>query len=717
MRWTALVFAVVVFMGAQGDGELQRLRADFEVAEATFNSINQPDAIAEFNRIITVLERRLATRDDPETRALLVASLSYRARASFNIGDSEASEIDIRAMVGADPNLTLDRQVSPRFVDLFEGIRSDMVGRFELLVSPVDAQIRVDGRLLDPGVASHAVVAGVHAVTVERPGYRPVRREIAVGAGVSAVVDDVLVRLSAVVKVLTRPAGARVRVDGSDLGITSGMAPPGLVLSGDAALYPTTDFSDELVVEGLQPGPHSIEVELDGYRPRSYELDVADLADYRATVVLEETAGEVVLDGLAPNASVMVDGAAAMPRRPGGAGSGSPRLTLAPGIHEIEVSQGTAGVFATTVEVVDRRVDVVDVRLRPGIAFLGVLGGDERGARHLSEALTGTLSGVDRWTVLDRSGAASSLDRLSLSPESLRSAASSPTDPTDWAAVQAEMDREAPGSVYLLAVLDDDLLATYADLWIWPAAPGPSRPDRVRVRLDNSVDIENLAGRFEASVHLSTNWFGALIVDVADVATVASVVQGSPADEAGLAVGDGVVSIAGEMATSTAVVRSVVEAASPGTAVAVQVQRGPATTIVEVVLGSSPRVISPADPELVYSVISASLASEASGGASAAPNWVVRLNQAAVLLHAGAWEDGVRMLRSIDDAPRGAGVGQATIDYWLGIALTALGPTYRDNAIEAFRKAAADPEARLFHNDGPWVAPRARARLAELGAF
>jgi hypothetical protein len=51
----------------------------------------------------------------------------------------------------------------------------------------------------------------------------------------------------------------------------------------------------------------------------------------------------------------------------------------------------------------------------------------------------------------------------------------------------------------------------------------------------------------------------------------------------------------------------------------------------------------------------------------------------------------------------------------LGIALTALGPSYRDAAVQAFERAAAEPQARLFHNDGPYVAPRAAARLAALG--
>ena len=115
----------------------------------------------------------------------------------------------------------------------------------------------------------------------------------------------------------------------------------------------------------------------------------------------------------------------------------------------------------------------------------------------------------------------------------------------------------------------------------------------------------------------------------------------------------------------------------------------------------------------MYSVISASLAAELAAESTAAPSWVLNLNQAAVLMHAGAWEETVRTLRGIEDAPSGAGLGQATVEYWLGIALTALGPSYHDSAIQAFQRAAADPDARLYHNDGPWVGPRANARLAQ----
>jgi hypothetical protein len=700
----------------QLDAELQRLRTDFETAVDVFGSMNQPDSIPEFSRIVTAAERILAQQDSEEARGLLVASLSYRAQAQFNMGANEQAEADVRAMISADPGADIDRvESSPVFAELFDNLRNDMVGYLEFAVSPLDATVRVDSRAIELGTLSLPVIAGLHAVVVERPGFQPVQREIEVAAGASALIDDALVRLSAVVNVVTRPPGAEVAVDGVAMGPTSGTAPADFTPTGEAALYPRSDFSAARVIQNLQPGTYTFSVSLEGYRTRSFELDVPDLGDYWAPVVLEETRGTVVLDGLPDGAAVTVDGAVVTPQRGGDAGGGSPQLELPPGAHSIEISQGTVGVFSARVNVVDQQTEALPVRLRPGLAFLGVLGGDERGVRDLTDLLTGTLGAIDGWTMLDRTAAAPTFAGLGLQPAQLRAAATQPASMPDWRTVQSTFDRDAPGSVYLLAVLNDDVLATQADLWIWPAAPGPPQPDRVPVQLDDSTEVAKLAGAFQTSTFLTRTWLGALLVDVGDAVIVIAVSPGGPAEVGGLRPGDRVVSIADANVTVASSARALVESASPGAAVAVQVQRGAATEVVEVTLQASPQVISPSDPELVYSVISASLAAGASDQSSSAEPWVMRLNQAAVLIHAGAWEDAVRTLRSIEDAPAGAGLGQATVDYLLGIALTALGPSYRDAAVQAFERAAAEPQARLFHNDGPYVAPRAAARLAALG--
>ncbi len=94
--------------------------------------------------------------------------------------------------------------------------------------------------------------------------------------------------------------------------------------------------------------------------------------------------------------------------------------------------------------------------------------------------------------------------------------------------------------------------------------------------------------------------------------------------------------------------------------------------------------------------------------------WVVQANEAFLLLRAGDAEGGVRKLRSVRAPQASHGVGQAAIDYALGLALLRLGDTYADAARASFQKAAQSPGARLGHNDGPYLHPRALTRLQEL---
>ena len=79
------------------------------------------------------------------------------------------------------------------------------------------------------------------------------------------------------------------------------------------------------------------------------------------------------------------------------------------------------------------------------------------------------------------------------------------------------------------------------------------------------------------------------------------------------------------------------------------------------------------------------------------------------------WDNAVRALREIR-APVGPWLGQAAVDYWLGIALSALGPTYTDTTRQAFTRASGVEGATLFYNEGPLIAPQARARLGALVA-
>ena len=83
------------------------------------------------------------------------------------------------------------------------------------------------------------------------------------------------------------------------------------------------------MIENLQPGSYTVDVSLEGFRSRRYDLRVVDVVDYSSVIVLEETSGDVVLEGLAAAAEVTIDGVAVTPQWP--ASGAAARLSLPPG--------------------------------------------------------------------------------------------------------------------------------------------------------------------------------------------------------------------------------------------------------------------------------------------------------------------------------------------------------------------------------------------------
>jgi serine/threonine-protein kinase len=134
------------------------------------------------------------------------------------------------------------------------------------------------------------VPLGTHTIRVTRPAYATQEREVVLTAKEpSAVVEFTLrpgqagvparpapsskpaarqgVPTPAVVSpslaIVTRPPGARVRVDGRDVGVTP------------------------LTVTPLQPGPHSVELQLQGYRPWTATVTLAAGQRRRLSASLE----------------------------------------------------------------------------------------------------------------------------------------------------------------------------------------------------------------------------------------------------------------------------------------------------------------------------------------------------------------------------------------------------------------------------------------------
>jgi hypothetical protein len=667
-----------------------------------FVSTDPVEPLQQFSSLLEDLEDfRLAEEDvgaEPVER-LIVEVLSYRTQLNLNRDRLDLVDVDMRRMLRLDPDYEYDSaQVSRKLIERFEDLRNQLVAFVEVQVSPEDAEVRVNGKLLEFSKQVVALelesVGGTAEITAERPGYRSTKESLYdLPAGAVTRYELEMERVGPALRFETVPSGAEVTLTGGAQDKIERRSP---------------------LWVGLEPGKYEVEVRVEGYRTKKGPLSLWESRDYSFVERLERTGGVVSFQPFLEGDEIRVDGEEASPER---LSEARIRLKLPPGEHRFLIS-GDGGVFERTVELEDRGDIEIEVEKRPGVALVGILGGDRVAADRLRENLLVTArSELEGWTLLDRSEVGLSLlQELGLDADLLRSAAETGRilgSDIDWRTIQARAASIAPASVLLLAALSDDVMASEADLWFLPAPPGPAFPDYRRVRLSEGPALSNVLSDFDRPLDLHRVWLGALMIDsyAADGPVVASIDPHSPAAAAGFEVGDEVVSIAGTKVARVSDAHALLES-SHESSLQVIVRRSQRQRTLRVTLSSSPVVIRHNAPSLIYASIAARLSVEG----TEIPEWLKKLNLGMVFLNAGAWEDALYEFRTADGFPRDHALGQAAADYWLGVCLQSIGPDYYGEAAAAFRRAAGASGARLYHNDGPLIAPRAKARLAELGS-
>lgn len=163
----------------------------------------------------------------------------------------------------------------------------ELPGVIELRTRPQRPfRLQVDGSEVDVDNEGRARIArGRHRLTVLAERYLPASRELEVeGLGRTQQLSFELEPAWAGFRVVTQPAGARVRVDGEALGVTP--------------------FDGEIL-----QGEHDIELSLDGYKPLSLRRSVtAGSALVLDGIRLQPEDGRLILASEPPGATVSVDG-------------------------------------------------------------------------------------------------------------------------------------------------------------------------------------------------------------------------------------------------------------------------------------------------------------------------------------------------------------------------------------------------------------------------
>jgi len=225
-----------------------------------------PDAVRE--RALVAIERGIGVMPGPRSVIAVgdidvaVSADGYRTQVVTIGGDDRASGVDV----------TLER----------------LLDVLKVTVSPTvaDAQFFVDETLVSTGPGAEIELSeGRHRITVRHPLYRSAERDVeAVGGGNRIDLSVTLERAAQRVDIASTPAGATIRVDGAEKGVT-----------------PVTVDIDE--------GQHEIEASLAGYVTETRFLNVArDKAAVLALIVLNRNPGFIRVKTEPAGASILIDG-------------------------------------------------------------------------------------------------------------------------------------------------------------------------------------------------------------------------------------------------------------------------------------------------------------------------------------------------------------------------------------------------------------------------
>jgi tetratricopeptide (TPR) repeat protein len=243
-------------------------------------------------------------------------------------------------------------------------------------------------------------------------------------------------------------------------------------------------------------------------------------------------------------------------------------------------------------------------------------------------------------------------------------------------------------------------------------AAGNTVSDRWNVNFAESAAYLRFVSAVDRRAALQRPWSGLITVDTLlhDGVPVLRVVPGSPAALAGVQAGDVLQALDGQPVKRTADWLASLESRKAKDRIALKLLGASGSRSVTIGLEETPQEIPLNDPSLLYNKVMMDLRQQVEGYPGTEAAAFARLNLALCAMHfsdfAAAHE---HLLKAREELPRRAGVSQGTALYYLGLALERLG--YRKEAGDAYRAAAASPDATLLNNDGPAVSALASRRL------
>ncbi len=659
-----------------------------------------------------------------------------RARAHVQSMNNEKVTDSLRELLRVDP--FYNQPLAPREQELLDGIRTAENGLLEVSSPVRDCTILLDG--IEIGMTGDVpvrvtLVSGTYTLRLEKPGHQGAGARVTIAAGQTLTVPDLAPTAQIPpIAFLANREGVEVLVDNAHAGETVRIAD----LRGKLSAEESSALDQAMALARFDPATSA------GFLLRDPPVDRSLSVRFRGECLIEETRTLAItaealarLDASSP--LLWFGDASSIRMRPD---VGTLRVTSVPadadvyldgqlagrtpferdvctGEHRVRIRH-RIGSYAVGAGIARGRTEVIDVTLKPGLAYLGAVEtvqGTLRPVQDLTSAIDRVLASVvrsfrlatpvdvppevQRWSDTSTAELVAASDRADheLVKRLLRQA----TDNYDAPLVLAAVAR-GPASAADSAV---DLLLFWAE---------HTGVDRVRVARVTSDALRDVIQQIERPADpmqlVFSNDLGLRLADTLlpeAPLVVASVEPGSPAALAGLKAGDGVALVDGTALTETQVADHVREK-KPGDVLTLKLAGATGRQVV-LPVQRKPRRAPVFDPSVFGNSIMAKLQAAMATAAGPAERDLLTFSVALVHMRFGQWRQALDLLGAASQVPAGAGVSPAAALYFRARCHQELGE--RDRALALYREAAAATGS--LADDGASVGRIVSLRLGSLG--
>ncbi|MBZ5537154.1 MAG: PEGA domain-containing protein [Acidobacteriia bacterium] len=762
LQWTSIILAMALFATPAFSGATQTpaapstrpditsLQKALDQAKSDFDS-NFKGAMEQVAALIKQLDETIAAQQplSVEERKVYEEALLLEARGNLRVLKNEAAADDFRKLLRLNPNFAAET-LTPRENQTLEDIRQNEMGAIEVQGQPQGARISVNQQekgVLQPIAQRWRLFPGHYVVLIEKLDFAPERREFDLAAKqILSWTDIQLLRLRIpLVLFFDQPSvetwGGDKRLDTSRplREVVQSLAPPlgqfaqqQAMLSGwdparmSAVAIPNFDVSTSREIifkkECFLPETRRFEIPVESLRKLNEQTPLW-IDPTLSFISLRANQGTLAMTSMPSPASVLLGGKSLGP---------TPlKQTVCAGKHVLVVRTADEG-YEAPVEIVRDGTLSIEARLKPTLAVV-VVDRAQTGnisVTHLAEAGDRLKATLDRFFVIpvklperDRE-----LQRLSLTEETLRDAFHG-IEPTGQApqpipgALQ-QMARNFGASLLLLGFPEGEDQTTWVLLSI-----ESSRLDVVRLRSASSDEMVASLKQLNEPSHVEEALFqpdlGLRTIDT-NLPTAPLVVvrvwPASPAEQAGIRVGDIILSVNGTKMETNQLQLATAQA-PPGTRFSMEIRGADGGQKAAVLASTNEPVVwplSPAASNAFFEQFIARLRDALDGTKPPPLENLIRLNLAVALMRGDRFAEALNVLSKIASGrfpgTLAGRITDATALYLTGRGEEALGMKEKSKA--TYEKAAQSncEDCIVDSVDVEPASAAARRRLSVLGS-